>query len=72
MITDRFTARVLGAVVLLMAFTIDVGSFFFTAPEIRSKPTFPLIVLGPTLPLIALAIYLFRKAARLPELEEKT
>lgn len=66
MITDRFTARVLGAVVLLMTFGIVVGSFFFTKPEIRHQPTFPLVVLVPTLPLIALGIYLFRKAARLP------
>jgi hypothetical protein len=65
-ITDRFTARVLGAVVLLMTFGIVVGGFFFTKPEIRHQATFPLVVLLPSLPLVALGIYLFRKAARLP------
>lgn len=67
MITDRFTARVLGAVVLLMAFTIDVGCFFFTSPEIRSRPTFPLVVLVPPLPLVAIGVHLLRKARTLPE-----
>lgn len=66
MITDRFTARVLGAVVLLMTFAIVVGSFFFTKPEVRAHATFPLVVLVPTLPLLALGIYLFRRASRLP------
>ena len=67
MITDRFTARVLGAVVLLMTFAIDVGTFFFTKPEIRNRATFPLAVLIPSLPLVALGIYLLRKASRLPD-----
>lgn len=65
MITDRFTARVLGAVVLLMAVVIDIGCFVFTKPEIRQRPTFPLVVLVPSLPLFALGIYLLRKASRL-------
>ena len=65
MITDRFTARVLGAVVLIMTFLIDVSCFLFTKPEIRSRPTFPLVVLVPSLPLVAVAYYLFRRAAKL-------
>ena len=65
MITDRFTARVLGAVVLIMTFLIDVSCFLFTKPEIRSRPTFPLVVLLPSLPLVAVAYYLFRRAAKL-------
>lgn len=65
MITDRFTARVLGAVILLMAVVIDIGCFVFTKPEIRQRPTFPLVVLVPSLPLFALGIYLLRKASRL-------
>jgi lipopolysaccharide export LptBFGC system permease protein LptF len=64
-ITDRFTARVLGAVILLMAVVIDIGCFVFTKPEIRQRPTFPLVVLVPSLPLFALGIYLLRKASRL-------
>jgi hypothetical protein len=64
-ITDRFTARVLGAVVLIMTALIDISCFLFTKPEIRMRPTFPLIVIVPSLPLVALAVYLFRRAARL-------
>ena len=69
MITDRFTARVLGAIVLIMVFLVDVGCFMFTKSEIRHMPTFPLIVLLPSLPLIAFAVYLFRRASQL-EVEE--
>lgn len=65
MITDRFTARVLGAVILLMVLLVDVGCFMFTKPEISHRPTFPLVVLVPSLPLIAVALYLFRRAATL-------
>jgi lipopolysaccharide export LptBFGC system permease protein LptF len=64
-ITDRFTARVLGAVVLLMAVVIDVGCFVFTKPEIRQRPTFPLVVLVPSIPLFGLGLYLLRRANRL-------
>lgn len=67
MLTDRLTARLLGAVVLLMTFTINIGCFFFTKPEIRARPTFPLVVLIPSLPLIALAIWLFRRARSLKD-----
>jgi hypothetical protein len=64
-ITDRFTARVLGAVVLVMTFLIDVGLFLFTSPEIRHRASFPLVVIVPSLPLALLAIYFFRRAEQL-------
>jgi lipopolysaccharide export LptBFGC system permease protein LptF len=64
-LNDRFTARVLGAVVLVMTLLIDVSCFIFTKPEISHRPTFPLVVLVPSLPLIALSIWLFRRAAEL-------
>jgi len=64
-LSDRFTARVLGAVVLVMTLLIDVSCFIFTRPEIRSRPTFPLVVLIPSLPLFAVSVWLFRRAARL-------
>jgi hypothetical protein len=70
MITDRFTARVLGAVVLIMTFIIDVSCFMFTKPEIRSRPTFPLVVLIPSIPIVLLAVYLFRRAAKLKDEDE--
>jgi hypothetical protein len=65
MIPDRFTARVLGAVILIMTFLIDISCFMFTKSEIRSRATFPLVVLVPSLPLVAVAVYLFRRAAKL-------
>lgn len=65
MLTDRFTARVLGAVVLVMTILIDVSCFLFTKPEISHRPTFPLVVLVPSLPLFALSYWLFRQAAKL-------
>jgi lipopolysaccharide export LptBFGC system permease protein LptF len=66
-LTDRFTARVLGGVVLVMTFLIDVGCFLFTRPEIRQRPTFPLVVLLPSLPLVALAVWLFRRSSKLKD-----
>jgi hypothetical protein len=66
-LTDRLTARILGAVVLLMAVTIDIGCFMFTKPEIRQRPNFPLFVLVLSLPLVALAIYFFRRASQLKD-----
>lgn len=67
MLTDRFTARVLGAVVLIMAVLIDVSCFIFTKPEIRSRTTFPLVVLVPSLPLFAFSFWLFRRSAQLKD-----
>jgi hypothetical protein len=64
-ITDRFTAKVLGALVLVMTFLIDVSCFIFTKPEIRSRPTFPLVVIVPSLPIVALGVYLLWRANRL-------
>lgn len=65
MLTDRFTARVLGAVVLVMTILIDISCFMFTKPEIRARATFPLVILVPSLPLFAASYWLFRRAERL-------
>ena len=65
MLTDRFTARVLGAVVLVMTVLIDISCFLFTKPEISHRPTFPLVVILPSLPLFGLAVWLFRRAEQL-------
>lgn len=67
MLNDRLTARILGAVVLLMTLAIDLGSFFFSKPELRQRPTFPLVILIPSLPLFGLAFWLFRRASKLKE-----
>jgi lipopolysaccharide export LptBFGC system permease protein LptF len=69
-LTDRFTARVLGGIILVMTFLIDVSCFLFTKPEISHRPTFPLVVIVPSLPLIAVAIWLFRRAAQLKSDED--
>lgn len=53
-----------------MVFVIDVGCFMFTKPEISHRGTFPLVVIVPSLPLIALGIYLLRLAARLKSPED--
>jgi len=66
-LTDRLTARILGAVVLLMTFAIDVGTFFFSKPELRERPSFPLVILIPSLPLFALAFYFFWRASKLKD-----
>ena len=65
MLTDRFTARVLGAVIVVMTVLIDVSCFIFTKPEISHRPTFPLVVIVPSLPLIGVAIWLFRRSRHL-------
>ena len=65
MITDQFTAKVLASVIFIMTFLIDVGCFLFTRPEISHKPTFPLVVLIPSIPLVLFATFLFRRASKL-------
>ena len=65
MLNDRFTAQVLGAIVLVMTILIDVSCFIFTKPEISHRATFPLVVFIPSLPLFAVSFWLFRRAARL-------
>ena len=65
MLTDRFTAQVLGGVVVVMTVLIDVSCFIFTKPEISHRPTFPLLVLAMSLPMIGAAVYFFRRARTL-------
>lgn len=67
MITDRFTAKVIGALVIVMTILIDVSCFIFSRPELRARATFPLVILAPSLPLFAYGIYLLRKANSLKD-----
>ena len=67
MLTDRLTTRILGAIVLLMTLAIDLGTVFFTKPEIRQRPSFPFVVLVLSLPLFGLAVWLFRRAAKMKD-----
>ncbi|MBX3230763.1 MAG: hypothetical protein KIT84_00990 [Labilithrix sp.] len=67
MLTDRFTAKVLGGVVVVMTVLIDVSCFIFTRPEVSHRPTFPLFLLFLSLPMIGAAVYFFRRAKTLKE-----
>jgi hypothetical protein len=69
MITDRLTARVLGALLLFLPFVIDTSCLIFAKPELRSQPRFVAIVILPSLPLFALGALLFRRAARMKDEE---
>ncbi len=66
-INDRFTAKVLGATVLVLGVLIDVSMFVFAKPEVRAKPEFPLVVLVPSIPIFVVAALFWRKAAKLKE-----
>jgi len=67
MLTDRFTARVLGGVTVAMTIVIDLSTFAFTKPEISHKPTFPLFLLVLSLPMFGAAAYFFRRAKHLKD-----
>ena len=67
MITDRLTARVLGYVVLLLAFLIDTSCFIFARPEVRQSPRFAVVVMVFSLPLFLIGALLLRKAARMKD-----
>ena len=67
MINDRFTAKVIGLVLILFALLIDASFFMLSAPEAKAKPGFALIVIIPSLPFIGIGVYLLRKAERLKQ-----
>jgi lipopolysaccharide export LptBFGC system permease protein LptF len=69
-LTDRFTARVLGMLVLVMTLLIDVSSVVLSRPETRQQPRFFLVVMVPSLPLLGLGIYLLRRANSLADSRE--
>jgi hypothetical protein len=67
MITDRLTARVLGLLLLILPFIIDVSCLMFAKPEYRARPGFVLAILVPSIPVFVLGTLLMRKAARMKE-----
>jgi len=67
MITDRLTARVLGLLLLILPFLVDLSCIMFARPDLRARPTFALVVVAPSLPLFALGTYLLRRATRMKE-----
>jgi hypothetical protein len=71
LINDRFTAKVLGLVIILFALLIDASFFMLSKPEAKAKPGFALIILVPSLPFIALGVYLIRKGERMKDDEDE-
>lgn len=69
MLTDAFTARVLGGITLAMTGVIDLSMFMFTAPEISHRPTFPFFLLFLSLPMLGAAVYFFRRAKQLKDVD---
>ena len=65
MINDRFTAKVLGLVIIVFALLIDASFFMLSKPEAKAKPGFALIIIVPSLPFIAVGVYLLRKGERM-------
>jgi hypothetical protein len=71
MLTDRMTARVLGLLVLALTFLIVTSCFIFARPEIRGTARYAVVVIVPSLPLVAVGLLLLRKASRMKEDEEE-
>jgi lipopolysaccharide export LptBFGC system permease protein LptF len=65
LINDRFTAKVLGLVIILFALLIDASFFMLSKPEAKAKPGFALIIIVPSLPFIGIGLYLLRKGERM-------
>jgi lipopolysaccharide export LptBFGC system permease protein LptF len=66
-IKDRFTAKVLGLLLIVFALLIDASFFMLSKPEAKQKPGFAFIVVIPSLPFIAFGAYLLRRADRMKE-----
>jgi hypothetical protein len=69
-VSDRFTARVIASVVLVMTAIIDVTSFFFSSAEVRHRPHFPLLLLGLSMPLLTVSAVLFVRSSKLARDED--
>lgn len=67
MISDRFTAKVLGLGLVLFTLLIDLSFLMFAKPELRQRPGFFVLVIVPSLPFILGGIHLLRRAERMKE-----
>jgi CDP-diglyceride synthetase len=67
MLTDRFTARVLGGVTIVMTVLIVISCFMFTPPEVSHRSTFPILILFLSLPMLGGAVFFFRRASQLKD-----
>ena len=70
MITDRLTARVLGALLLVLPLIIDLSCMLLSPAEVRQRPGFSLVVIVPSLPFFVFGALLLRRAGKLKEDEE--
>jgi lipopolysaccharide export LptBFGC system permease protein LptF len=71
LINDRFTAKVLGLVIIIFALLIDASFFMLSKPEAKAKPGFAIIVLVPSLPFIGIGLYLLRRGERMKREEDE-
>jgi hypothetical protein len=69
-ITDRFTARVLGLLLIALGLIIDVSCFVFVPAETRAKPGYPFVVLLPSLPIFALGAWVLRRGEKLKDADD--
>jgi len=67
MLTDRLTARVLGLLVVALAFLIVVSCFLFARAETRANPRFPVVVLVSSLPMFVAGGLILRRASQLKD-----
>jgi hypothetical protein len=67
LINDRFTAKVIGLVLIVFAILIDTSFFMFSKPEAKAKPGFALIIILPSLPFLAIGAYLIRRGERMKD-----
>lgn len=64
-ITDRLTARILGALLVFLPVVTVASSFHAVKPELRTQPGFLAVVFAMSLPFVGLGIYFLRRANKL-------
>ncbi len=64
LVSDRRTAQILGALLLVLTVLIDASAFLFYPAEVRSSARFAVVVLVSSVPWFALGVYLLRRSAR--------
>jgi len=71
MLSDRFTAKVLGLLVLVLAVLIDISFFMFSKPEAKQNPSFPIMVIGTSLPIFVFGAVLLYRGSRMKDDEKR-
>lgn len=70
MLDDRFTARVLGGVIVVFTLLVVVSTLVLAPPEAKQNPSFPVAVVLSALPFLIGGVVVLRKAKHLPDDEE--